>query len=102
MNRYKLEQGPDGTIWVPIQPLMEDIKENCHKLESMDHELYKQMNDEDKEIFMLKIKGLDTIYSFLGSLLVEFALKNMSDEQKALNNINEEINKATQLNVNLH
>ena len=95
MNRYKLEKGPDGTVWVPIQPLMEDIKESCHKLESIDDELYEQMNEQDREIFMLKIKGLDTIYQFLGALLVEYTLKSMTDEQKALHNINEDINKAT-------
>ena len=66
-------------------------KESCHKLESIDEDLYNQMNEQDKEIFMLKIKGLDTIYQFLGALLVEHALQSMTNEQKELHNINKDI-----------
>ena len=97
MNRYKLVKGLDNIIWVPIQPLMEDIKDSCHKLENISKETFDSMNDNDKEIFMLKIKGLDTIYTFLGSLMMEYALQNMTDEQKAQHNINEEIEKATRV-----
>ena len=96
MNRYKLVKAEDGQIWMPIQAMMEDIKESCHKLEDLPQHLYEQMNEQDKEIFMLKIKGLDTIYQFLGALLVEHALKSMRDEDKALYNINQEIEKASQ------
>jgi len=96
MNRYILQKAPDGQIWVPIQALMEDIKENCHKLENnVDKETFDSMSEKDQEIFMLKIKGLDTIYSFLGSLLMEYALQNASNETKELHNINKAIAKAT-------
>ena len=50
----------------------------------------------------LKIKGLDTIYQFLGALLVEHTLHMMSDEQKALKNINDEISKASSNPNQLH
>ena len=95
MNRYKLVKADDGQIWMPIQAMMEDIKESCHKLEQLSDEEFNRLNDQDKEIFLLKIKGLDTIYSFLGSLMVEYALKNMSDEQKALHELNKDIEKAS-------
>jgi hypothetical protein len=100
-NRYKLQTGPDGLIWVPIQPLMEDVKEACYKLEALDQHLYDQMNSDEKEIYMLKIKGLDTIYSFLGSLKIEHELQSMSDRDKTLYNINDEINKATLSNIEI-
>lgn len=66
--RYKLETGPDGTVWCPIQPLMLDIKESMDKLEQINTD---ELSTLDKDVMDFNILGMKAIYTFLGALLQE-------------------------------
>ena len=82
MNRYKLELGPDGTVWVSIQPLMQDIQDNLEKLKKIVYE------GDDKRELDMRILGLEAINSFLGALVTEKKLELMrkEHEEKQTNN----------------
>lgn len=95
-NRYVLQAGPDGQVWVPIQALMEDIKEAAHRLENFTPEWWDTLTPHDREILTLKVKGLDTIYSFLGSLLIEYATSRMNGSQLTQYNLFEQMCEATE------
>lgn len=73
-NRYKLENGPDGTTWCPIQPLMLDIAENLEKLKKIVYD------GNDKQEIDMRILGLQAIYEFLGALLTEKKLELLRAE----------------------
>lgn len=77
MNRYQLENGPDGITWVSIQPLMEDINENIVKMMDMD---VSELSEENQKIFELKILGLRTVHQFLGALVTEKSLEKLRTE----------------------
>ena len=72
MNRYRIEQGPDGIMWVSIQPLMEDMREALDQLIELD---VSSLKEEDETDFNMRILGLKAIYTFLGSLVTEHNLK---------------------------
>jgi hypothetical protein len=76
---YKLMKGSDGYLYVSIQPLMKDIANSITALQKMD---VKDLNEEDYLIYELKIKGLVTIYEFLGGFITEQQLKDKQTEIK--------------------
>jgi hypothetical protein len=76
---YKLMKGSDGYLYVSIQPLMKDIANSIAALQKMD---VKDLNEEDYLIYELKIKGLVTIYEFLGGFITEQQLKDKQTEIK--------------------
>lgn len=76
---YKLMKGSDGYLYVSIQPLMKDIANSIAALQKMDTE---DLNEEDFLIYELKIKGLVTVYEFLGGFITEQQLKDKQIEIK--------------------
>lgn len=74
---YQLEKGPDGTVWVSIQPLQHDINKALEHLVTVDT---KDMSDKEKDIMEFNILGMKAIYTFLGALLQEQAQKEHRDE----------------------
>ena len=66
MNNYKVERGPDGTRWVSVEPLMNDINEAIVKMMDID---VSDLSDENQRIMDLKILGLRTVYEFMGSII---------------------------------
>lgn len=76
---YKLIKGGDGNLYVSVEPLMKDIVRSIEILHEMD---INSLNDEERQIFDLKILGLTTIYQFLGGFITEQTLKEKSQEYK--------------------
>lgn len=93
--KYKLIKGGDNNLYVSIQPLMTDINNSiimlCKNTDTS------KLNDQERQIFDLKLLGLKTVYEFLGSLLTEQLLKD--EQQKYSGNIplNVNINESTRL-----
>lgn len=81
--KYKLIKGGDNNLYVSIQPLMTDINNSiimlCKNTDTS------KLNDQERQIFDLKLLGLKTVYEFLGSLLTEQLLKD--EQQKYSGNI---------------
>ena len=65
---YQLEKGPDGTIWVSVQPLMHDINKSLEHLVTVDTS---NMTSQEQDIMEFNILGMKAIYTFLGALLEE-------------------------------
>lgn len=80
MNRYKLVKAEDGTIWVSIQPLMEDIRDSKTKLFAVDTS---RLGSEQKSEFQLRMVGLEAVYEFLGALCTEKQLEELREERDA-------------------
>lgn len=80
MNRYKLVKAEDGTIWVSLQPLMEDIRDSKTKMFSIDTS---RMSQEQKSEFQLRMVGLEAVYEFCGALITEKQLEEMREERNA-------------------
>lgn len=74
---YRLEKGPDGTVWVSIQPLQFDINKSLEHLVSIDTS---SMSEQEKDIMEFNILGMKAIYTFLGALLEEQKQKEHRDE----------------------
>ena len=77
MNRYVLQNGPDGITWCSLQPLMEDINENISKLMEID---ITDLSADNKHIFEMKILGLRTVHQFIGSLVQEKDLELLREK----------------------
>jgi len=73
---YKLEKGPDGTVWVSIQPLQHDINKSLEHLVSIDTST---MTEQEQDIMEFNILGMKAIYTFLGALLEEQKQKEYRD-----------------------
>lgn len=86
---YKLFRGADKQLYVSVGPLMEDIKKSIEAMVDMD---VTELNDDNKQIFDLKILGLKTIYEFLGALEQEQFLKEKQQELKGEVPLNTESN----------
>lgn len=69
---YQLEKGPDGVVWVSIQPLMQDLNKTLDHLVTIDSSL---MSETDKDIMEFNILGMKAIYTFMGALLEEHKVK---------------------------
>ena len=65
---YQLVKGPDNTVWVSLQPLMQDVKSSLEKLEKIDTN---ELSTLDKDIMEFNMLGMKAIYTFLGALLQE-------------------------------
>ena len=65
---YQLEKGPDGTVWVSIQPLQHDINKSLEHLVTVDTS---SMSTQEQDIMEFNILGMKAIYTFLGALLEE-------------------------------
>lgn len=65
---YQLVKGPDNTVWVSVQPLMQDVKSSLEKLEKIDTN---ELSTLDKDIMEFNMLGMKAIYTFLGALLQE-------------------------------
>jgi len=87
-NTYKLEKH-NGQTWVNLEPLMADIQTNYNGLCEMDLTKFSQS---EVELLEMKMVGLQQVYQFLGALVMEAKLSELRETQ----NIQEEINKATQ------
>ena len=77
---YQLEKGPDGTIWVSVQPLMHDISKTLEHLTSVDTST---MTAQEQDIMEFNILGMKAIYTFMGALLEEQKQKEYRDEKKS-------------------
>ena len=74
MNRYRLENGPDGTTWVSLQPLAQDVSDNLDKLKNIVYD------GEDKRELDMRILGLEAILSFIGALITEKKLEQLREQ----------------------
>ena len=70
--KYQLVKGPDDTVWVSIQPLMDDVNESLKQLVEIDTST---LSDTDKDIMEFNILGMKAIYTFMGALVQESNLK---------------------------
>ena len=75
---YQLVKGPDGTIWVSLQPLRDDVISTLDKLEKID---VTDLSALDKDIMNFNILGMKAIATFLNSLEQESQLKDLQDEK---------------------
>lgn len=68
---YQITQGPDGILWVSIQPLMEDIKSAITDVMALD---VSHATDAQRKVVDFKLMGLRSIHEFLGALITEHEL----------------------------
>ena len=87
-NTYKLER-QQGYTWVNLEAVMADIQTNYNGLCEMDLTKFSQS---EVELLEMKMVGLQQVYQFLGALVMEAKLGELKETQ----NLQEEINKATQ------
>lgn len=67
-NQYKLKKDKSGTVWVSIQPLMQDIVEHIKIVSDID---VSNLEQYDQREYDIKLLGLNSIHQFLGALLQE-------------------------------
>lgn len=77
--RYKLVKAQDNIVWVPIQPLMQDVMEALDNAKKIDTS---SMDDNEKRGVDFTILTMEGVYSFLGSLLTE---QTLNDAKEKLN-----------------
>lgn len=78
MANYKLQAGPDGTVWVSVQPLMRDIQETLETLMETDIEFLTQ---EQQTHLGMKMVGLNAIQEFMQALLTEHEMNKVINEK---------------------
>ena len=66
--KYQLVVGPDKTVWVSLQPLIEDTNEALDKLSIVNTE---GLSNIDADIMNFNIMGLKAISTFLSVLVKE-------------------------------
>jgi hypothetical protein len=66
--KYQLVVGPDKTVWVSLQPLIEDANESLDKLSKVDTE---GLSNIDADIMNFNVMGLKAISTFLSALVKE-------------------------------
>jgi hypothetical protein len=66
---YVVTKGPDGTTWVSIEPLMNDLKDSVVTLMNL------ELPETEEEGRNKKIMGLQATYEILGALIQESNLK---------------------------
>lgn len=76
---YKLFKGSDDQVYVSVGLLMDDIKKSIEQMMNID---VSELDDDNKQIFDLKILGLKTVYEFMGALQTEQWLKDKAKEIK--------------------
>jgi len=76
MNSYKLKMD-DGTLWVTVNELMDDIAKAINQINNLDHP---RMIEVDSVELDTKKIGLHAIYTFLGALQTEYALIKKQEE----------------------
>ena len=69
---YKLYRDDDEQLVVTVDPLVKDIEVSIEAMMNMNVD---DLNDDNKQIFEMKILGLRTIHQFLGALQQEQYLK---------------------------
>ena len=69
---YKLYRDTNDQLVVTVDPLVKDIEISLEKMMEINID---DLNDENKQIFEMKILGLRTIHQFLGALQQENYLK---------------------------
>lgn len=62
---YKLVNGPDGIVWVSLQPLRDDVMTQLNKLTTIDTS---EFSETDKDIMDFNVVGLRAIATFLNAL----------------------------------
>jgi len=75
--RYHITKGPDGVAWVTIQPLIEDCKEILDAALNIDTDT---MTEAEKMGHNATIVSIKSVLEFLNSLMFEFNIKELSDE----------------------
>ena len=69
---YKLYRDDDEQLVVTVDPLVKDIEVSIETMMNMNVD---DLNDDNRQIFEMKILGLRTIHQFLGALQQEQYLK---------------------------
>jgi len=77
---YQIEKGPDGIVWLTVQPLMADLKEAMEQMLKID--TANLPVEQSLEIDM-RIAALRHVYTFLGSLLTEQTMKELRENHAA-------------------
>lgn len=76
--RYHLQEGPDGVIWVSVQPLIQDCREILDNAISLDTST---MTDSEIKGVDFTIMSIKSVIEFLNSLLLEHNTnKSINDE----------------------
>jgi len=75
--RYHITKGPDGVAWVTIQPLIEDCKEILDNALNINTDT---MTEAEKIVHNSTIVSIKSVLEFLNSLMFEFNIKELSDE----------------------
>ena len=78
MANYKLQEGPDGTVWCSIQPLVQDIQATLETLMETDIEF---LTPEQQQHLGLKMVGLNAIQEFMRALLTEHEMNRIINEK---------------------
>lgn len=68
---YQIQPGPDGVLWVSVQPLMDDIKVAIDEVLKID---LSRATEAQRKVVDFKLMGLRSIHEFLGALLTEHEL----------------------------
>ena len=66
--KYQLVVGPDKTVWVSLQPLIEDTNEALDKLATVNTD---GLSTIDNDIMDFNLMGLKAISTFLSALVKE-------------------------------
>jgi len=75
---YQLVKGPDGLIYVAIDPLMNAIKDSVINLMDL------QLPETEEDLRNQKLMGLKATYEILGALLQEAKLNEFREEHATL------------------
>ena len=70
---YVTQKGPDGTTWITVEPLMNDLKQAVVTLMELELPLDEEQGRNEK------LLGLKATYEILGSILQEVQLKELRD-----------------------
>ena len=80
-NTYKLVKAEDGTVWVPLQPLLNDINTN---LDLMMKISITDMTKEQVENLNFGVLGLRQVNAFIAALLTEQQLSEIGEKNETV------------------
>jgi hypothetical protein len=75
---YQMVRGPDGIVWVTLQPLMAEVKAILENSKLIDVTL---MDRDERRGIDFTILSLESVYNFLKSLEAEQQVKEMIDKE---------------------
>lgn len=77
MSNYDMQRGPDGTIWVTLQPLIHEVKQILENSKTI---TVTGMSKQEIRGIDFTILSLEAVFNFLKSLQAEQEVKEMVKE----------------------